>query len=65
MPLHFWKESSQYSVTCVTEQGTCCLGKCNTRSPYRDPMTGQSRDTTKIQLGEPISTVGITLPEYG
>ena len=45
---------------------SCCvtklfIGRCNTHllTPARDLLTIQSTDTTKVQLGEPMSFVGV------
>lgn len=35
-------------------------GICKIYTPYREPKTGQSMNTGKIQLGEPMSFVGVT-----
>ena len=35
-------------------QHTCLL------TTDKEPMMGQSKDTTKVQLGEPMSFIGVT-----
>lgn len=35
-------------------------GICEIYTPYREPKTGRSMNTGKIQLGEPMSFVGVT-----
>ena len=54
-----WKAVDMNLISCCVTK--LFIGRCNTHllTPARDLLTIQSTDTTKVQLGEPMSFVGV------